>query len=274
MNQFSEIKKPFSEMRILICGKGGSGKSSFVTMMSRVLAAKGYKIVVLDGDASNPGGLARLMFGLKKGPAPLIEFFGGRKNVECPVDDPAPLTRLNDTSAITEKNIELSEIPPEYFVQKENIVLFQAGKIEKSCEGCDGPMSKINRDFVVKGDYVTLIDVEAGIEHFGRGVETNVDIVIVIADPIYESFSIAEKVLKLCSEMGIEKVCTILNKVQSKNIESVMTEELKKRNVKILGVVHYDQEIVKAGLMGTPLDRSEAAENVRKIIERLEETNL
>jgi CO dehydrogenase nickel-insertion accessory protein CooC1 len=36
-------------------------------------------------------------------------------------------------------------------------------------------MSKVNRDFVVKGDYVTLIDVEAGIEHFGRGVETNVD---------------------------------------------------------------------------------------------------
>lgn len=133
-------------------------------------------------------------------------------------------------------------------------------------------MSKVNRDFVVKGDYVTLIDVEAGIEHFGRGVETNVDIVIVIADPIYESFSIAEKVVKLCSKMGIEKVCTILKKVQSKNTESVMTEELKSRNVKILDVLHYDPEIVKAGLMGTPLDRGEAAEDVRKIIEKLEET--
>lgn len=272
MNQFSDLRQPFSGMRILICGKGGCGKSSFVTMMSRVLAGRGYKVVVLDGDASNPGGLARLMFGLKKAPTPLIEFFGGRKNVECPVDDPAPLTRLNDTSAITEKNIDLSEIPSEYFVQKENIVLFQTGKIEESCEGCDGPMSKVNRDFVVKGDYVTLIDVEAGIEHFGRGVEMNIDIVIVIADPTYESCSIADKVAKLCSDIGVERVCTILNKVQSKNIESVMTEELKNRKVGILGVVHYDQDILKAGLMGTPLDKCEAAEDVRRIIERLEET--
>jgi CO dehydrogenase maturation factor len=273
MNQFSNFRQPFSGMRILICGKGGCGKSSFVTLMSRVLATdKGYNVVVLDGDASNPGGLARLMFGLKKPPVPLIELFGGRKNVECPVDDPAPLTRLNDESAITENNIDFSEIPSKYFVRKENIVLFQTGKIEESYEGCDGPMSKVNRDFVVKGDYVTLIDVEAGIEHFGRGVEMNIDIVMVIADPTYESCSIAEKVAKLCGEMGINKVYTILNKVQSKNIETVMAEEMKKRKVGILGVMQYDQDILKAGLMGTPLDKCEAAKDVKRIIEKLEET--
>lgn len=48
--------------------------------------------MVLDGDASNPGGLARLMFGSKTGPKPLIDFFGGREKVECPVDNPASLT--------------------------------------------------------------------------------------------------------------------------------------------------------------------------------------
>jgi len=271
-DQVSESRKSFSGMRLLVCGKGGSGKSSFVALMSHVLRDRGYKIVVLDGDASNPGGLAGLMFGLKRGPKPLIEFFGGRKSVECPVDNPQPLTRLDDTSAVTEKNIDLSEIPREYFVQKGNIVLFQAGKIKEAFEGCDGPMSKVNRDFIVKGDYVTLIDVEAGIEHFGRGVEKNVDIVIVITDPTFESFSIAEKVAKLCSEMDIERVWTILNKVQSKELESLMIEALKKKKVEILGLVHYDPEILKAGLMGTPLGRCEAAEDVKRIIERLEET--
>ena len=268
-----EIRKPFSGMRILICGKGGSGKSSFVTLMSRVLHDKGYKVIVLDGDASNPGGLARLMFGLKRGPEPLIEFFGGRKNVECPVDDPTPLTRLSDSWAVTERNVDLSEIPPEYFVEKENIVLFQAGKIEEAYEGCDGPMSKVNRDFVVE-EYVTLIDVEAGIEHFGRGVEKNVDIVIVVADPTFESFSIAEKVAKLCRQMAIQRVWTILNKVQSKELESVMVHGLKNKEVEILGAVHYDPEILKAGLMGTHLGKCGAIEDVRRIIERLEKTVL
>ena len=151
MDQVSESRKPFSGMRLLVCGKGGSGKSSFVALMSHVLHGRGHKLVVLDGDASNPGGLGRLMFGLKRGPRPLIEFFGGRKNVECPVDNPEPLTRLNDTWAVTEKNIDLSEIPPEYFVQKGNIVLFQVGKIKEAFKGCDGPMSKVNRDFEDKG---------------------------------------------------------------------------------------------------------------------------
>ena len=49
--------------RILVCGKGGSGKSSIVSLLANVLASKGYKVMVLDGDASNPGGVARLMFG-------------------------------------------------------------------------------------------------------------------------------------------------------------------------------------------------------------------
>jgi len=273
MTRFFDRRQPFSGMRILICGKGGCGKSSFVTLMSRVLAADmGYKVVVLDGDASNPGGLARLMFGSKKAPAFLIDFFGGRNKVQCPVDNPSPLTRLNEPSAITEDNIDLSEIPSAYFIRKDNTVLFQAGKIEESYEGCDGPMSKVNRDFVVKGDYVTLIDVEASIEHLGRGVETNMHIVIVMADPTYESFSIAEKVTKLCGEMGVDRVYTILNKLQSEEIETFMTEELKKRQIGILGVVHYDQNILEAGLMGTALDKCKAAKDGRSIIERLEQT--
>ena len=53
---------------MLVCGKGESGKSSIVALMAYVLHDKGYKVMVLDGDASNPGGLARLMFGLKVGP--------------------------------------------------------------------------------------------------------------------------------------------------------------------------------------------------------------
>jgi len=71
----SDFSKPFSRKRILVCGKGGSGKSSIVALMAHVLHDKGYKVMVLDGDASNPGGLARLMFGLKVGPQALIDFF-------------------------------------------------------------------------------------------------------------------------------------------------------------------------------------------------------
>jgi CO dehydrogenase maturation factor len=218
------MTKPLSGKRIVVCGKGGCGKSSIVALMAQVLRDEAYWVIVLDGDASNPGGVARLIFGPTQGPAPLIRFFGGRKMVECPVDNPAPLTRMHDPVPIREKNIDLAEMPPEYFLEKENILLFQVGKIEEFCEGCDGPMSKVARDFIVKGEYVQVIDIEAGIEHFGRGVEQNIDFILVVVDPTFESLLIAEKVFLICSRMGKERVWTILNKVQSEDMESIMRE--------------------------------------------------
>jgi CO dehydrogenase maturation factor len=262
--------KPLCRKRILVCGKGGSGKSSLVVLLADALRAKGYEVIALDGDASNPGGLARLLFGAQRGPEPLIEYFGGRAKVECPVDNPAPLTRKDDALPIPEKNIDLDEIPSRYALRREGIVLFQTGKIQEACEGCHGPMSKITRDFIIKGEQVTLIDVEAGVEHFGRGVEKNVDMVITIVDPAFESFLIAEKVVKFCKALGIGKVWAILNKVQSEEMRSVMMEELRKVDVKTIGSVHLDHAIVRAGLAGTSLGKCEASGEVRRIVETLE----
>ena len=262
--------KPLSGLRMLVCGKGGSGKSTLVTLMAGVLQDKNYKVLLLDGDASNPGGLARLAFGLSNGPKSLIEFFGGREKVECPVDDPSALTRENDSLPITMKHFEMAEIHPDYYVQKENITLLQAGKIQKAYEGCDGPMSKVTRDFIVDGDYVTLIDVEAGIEHFGRGIEQNVDVVLIIVDPTFESFAIAERVFKFCRMIGIDHVWAILNKVHSLKVESIMITELNNRLVKAIGKVSQYPEILKSGLEGTSIGNCKATDEVKQIICRLE----
>lgn len=71
--------KPLYKKRILVCGKGGSGKSSIVTLMADAMHENGREVVAFEGDASNLGGLARLLFGLEKGPMPFIEFFRGWK---------------------------------------------------------------------------------------------------------------------------------------------------------------------------------------------------
>lgn len=67
--------KPLSGMRIIICGKGGGGKSTLTALMARVLTEKGYDVHVVDGDPSNPG-LYR-MLGFEEAPEPLMDFFGG-----------------------------------------------------------------------------------------------------------------------------------------------------------------------------------------------------
>ena len=255
--------------RILICGKGGSGKSTIVTLLANALSNENGEVVVIDGDASNPGGLARLLFGLKGSIKPLIEFFGGREKVECPIDDPSILTRLNDDIPITKRRINLAEVPDEYYVQKNGITLFQVGKINQPFEGCDGPMSKVTRDFVVGGNVITLIDVEAGIEHYGRGIEKNVDMVIVVVDPTFESFLIAQKVAILCHGMEIKYYGVIINKISTNVMKLYVEQELFERGLNIYGLVKYDKELFEDGLVGASIKAGIAIEEVKKIVSNM-----
>ena len=255
--------------RILICGKGGSGKSTIVTLLANALSNENGEVVVIDGDASNPGGLARLLFGLKGSIKPLIEFFGGREKVECPIDDPSILTRLNDDIPITKRRINLAEVPNEYYVQKNGITLFQVGKINQPFEGCDGPMSKVTRDFVVGGNVITLIDVEAGIEHYGRGIEKNVDMVIVVVDPTFESFLIAQKVAILCHGMEIKYYGVIINKISTNVMKLYVEQELFERGLNIYGLVKYNKELFEDGLVGASIKAGIAIEEVKKIVSNM-----
>ena len=257
-------------LRILVCGKGGSGKSSLVALLARALDERGYEVLAVDGDASNPGGLARLLFEEPAQPRPLIEFFGGREHVECPVDDPSPLTRLDDPTPLSDKPLRLEELPSEYTLREGDITLLRVGKITQALEGCEGPMSKVTRDLRVTGDAVTLIDVEAGIEHFGRGVEQNVDVVVVVVDPTYESLEIAGRIVELCEQIGVARVGAVINRARPRLREAITTR-LKDAEIPILGVLDWDTALEEAAFEGCPLPLEPAAEALDSIVAALEQ---
>jgi len=62
-------------MKILICGKGGSGKSTITAVLSKNLIDSGYRVLVVDADESNFG-LSALL-GLAD-PKELMEQIGGK----------------------------------------------------------------------------------------------------------------------------------------------------------------------------------------------------
>ena len=258
----------------MVCGKGGSGKSTLVAVMATILQRKAYEVMVLDGDASNPEGLVRLLFGLgvEGEPKPLIEFFGGINAVTCPVDDPSPLTRINDSNPVPENRINFSkEISSEYYLQKGSTTLLQAGKIASYGQGCDGPLEKVVRDFMVEGDAVNLIDMKAGIEHFGRKIPDRMDVILGVLDYTLESVSIAKRMAEFCQEAGIKNFWLILNKIGSEEVESLLMDKLVNLRDKVIGSISYDQELIKAGLSGNALGECKALEEVERIVERLEQ---
>ena len=267
--------KPMAGKRILVCGKGGSGKSTIVVLMADVLQKREYETLVLDGDASNPEGLIRLMFGLgvNNAPKPLLEFFGGLDVVTCPVDDPLPLTRTDDLVPVPEKRIDITrEIPSEYYIKKRGISLFQAGKIETYGQGCDGPVEKVVRDFMVQGAWVSLIDMKAGIEHFGRKIPDTMDMILVVLDPTLESVSIAKRIESFCRESEIKNFWLILNKISSKEMESMMMEKLGELKSRVVGSVSYDPELVQRELSGGSLITGKPRKDIEQIVDGLEKS--
>ena len=273
MTDVRQSRQALSGKRILVCGKGGSGKSTIVSLLATILQRRVYEVLVLDGDASNPEGLIRLLFGLgiEGEPKPLVEFFGGIDVVTCPVDDPSPLTRSNDSIPVPEKRINFSkEIAPKYYLQKGNMRLLQVGKIETYGQGCDGPLEKVVRDFMVEGEAVNLIDMKAGIEHFGRRIPDRMDVILGVLDYTLESVSIAQRMAEFCRQAGIKDFWLILNKIGSEEVENMLMDKLAGLRDRVIGSVHYDQELIKAGLSGNALGECRALEEVDVIVERLE----
>ncbi len=95
------------------------------------------------------------------------------------------------------------------------------------------------------------------------------DIILTILDPTLESISIANRVNNFCREMRMKNFWLILNKIESEEIESKMMERLRELKAKVIGVVHCDREVVKAGLEGS-LGKCKALGEVKEIVEVLE----
>ena len=253
--------------KIAICGKGGSGKSTIVVLLANGLRDRGYRVLVVDSDESNPG--IYRMLGLEKRPEPLLGLVGGKKKVFQAFSESSESSK----SVLMQEKIRTSDLPSQYIVERDRIRLVCIGKILQSLEGCACPMGVLNREFLkrlsLEEDEVALVDMEAGIEHFGRGVETSVDSVLAVTEPSFDSLELAEKISTLAAEAGMKSAWAILNKVPSEEIALRLREELERKGIPIIGFIGYDSEVFLAGLEGRPIRSDEVERDIGSVLDRL-----
>jgi CO dehydrogenase maturation factor len=71
-----------------------------------------------------------------------------------------------------------------------------------------------------KENEIVIVDTSAGIEHFGRGVDAECDMIIGVVDPCFESFVLAEQMRDMATKAGVE-IFFVLNKVDEKTIDTM-----------------------------------------------------
>jgi len=111
--------------------------------------------------------------------------------------------------------------------------------------------------------------MEAGVEYFGRGVETSIDSVLIVVEPPFESLEVGDKIHSLAARIGIENVWAVLNKVPSEEIATKLEDELKKRGIDAIGCIHLDHEVFKSSVEGSVLSKGRAAEEIRDVLDCL-----
>ena len=249
-------------MKISICGKGGCGKSSITTLLAKEFAKKGYDVLVIDGDESNLS-LHKLL-GMDL-PKDFIEYLGGRKEFMKKLREKMDGKEVE----LFEGEISISSLPKEYLVEKDNIKLLAVGKIHDFGEGCACPMGALLREFLkslkLNDKEVVIVDTEAGIEHFGRGVEGGCDVIIAVIDPTYESIRLSKKIEEIGEKLG-KKVYFIVNKVDDETKDLIL-ENINKD--KVIAIIPNNKEIMRCGLKGEELN-AELSE-IKNIVEILAE---
>ena len=235
-------------MKILICGKGGSGKSTVAALLAKSLQSEGYRVLVVDTDESNYGLSAQLGLGA---PKELMDQIGGKRAVQGKMG--RVLGDGHKAPVFTEL-WSIDDIPSEAVSKTDNLYLVQIGKVKHYGEGCACPMGVLSKDFLnhlsLGSKDVVIVDTEAGVEHLGRGVAGAVDLILGVIDPSYESIKLSEKISDMAKESQ-KPIHFILNKVDSDLADKILAKVGKE---KIIGVLPFSKSVQEKGLMGEAVD--------------------
>jgi len=131
-------------------------------------------------------------------------------------------------------------------------------------------LKRVISNLVLQREEVIILDMEAGLEHLGRGTADFVDRFIVVVETGARSIQTYHNVVKLASDLGVKKVSVAGSKVKNSEDE----EFIKNRVLQdaLLGVIRWSEDILAADRKGvSPFDEGGSViEDVKKIKSELD----
>ena len=100
---------------------------------------------------------------------------------------------------------------------------------------------------------MTIVDLEAGLEHLSRGTARHVETLFIVGEPYFKSLETASRSFALAKDLGIANVRMIANKVRSPRDEATVRDFAGRHSLPIAAVVPYDDAVVAADERGTAL---------------------
>ena len=254
-------------MKIAVAGKGGVGKTLIAGGLARGFAERKYKTIAIDADSSP--NLA-LTLGLTAEEARKIVPISENKEL---VDSKTS----TGYSGVYNLNFRVDDIVKEYAVATPlGVNLIVMGTVRSMGAGCMcAPTAVIRallRHLVVERDEAVVLDLEAGVEHIGRGTARQVDVLLIVADSNLKSLEIAKHIHDLASEAGMKQLYLVGNRVMNDEQKEAIKSYADKNGLTLLDFVPFDTKVTESDMLGkTPLlnKQIEAVKTIDNICELL-----
>ena len=247
-------------MKLAITGKGGVGKTTLSSTLARLYADEGRTVLAADVDPDANLGLA---LGLTQEEVDEIVPISKMRTL---VED---RTGANAATKFFKLNPYVADIPDTFSRDINGVKLLVMGTVDVGGTGCVCPehvmLKSILSTLTYRKNDVVIMDMEAGLEHLGRGTAQGMDQFIVVIEPGARSVQTYRNVKRLANDLGIQRVRVVANKVRDEKDEEFVKNNIPAED--LLGMVHYNLEIMDADRNGkSPYDFSPTAiEEIRKI---------
>jgi len=253
-------------LKLAISGKGGVGKTTVASLLCQILNSEGKRVLAVDADPDANLGMA----------------------LGFPLELLASATTIaNDRRLIKEKtgaepgssgqwfmlNPKVEDIPERYVVEHNGIKLLQMGAIASGGGGCACPESTLLKvllhHLIVEEQDAVIVDMEAGLEHLGRGTAESVDALIIVIEQGLRSIATAKTIVALAKDLGVTKVYGIANKVIDATISEI--QEALGDQVPIIAALPYTKDAIACDFNGSSLyqERPDIVNEIKLIAERI-----